>query len=179
MTPINKVDNYFNNYHQKWERSIFKWYFWEVWTHNGRHTHIITYKWIILKMSPTQVRYKTLWFWQSTHMWSLMSVTRSLSWWQSWLAAGAGNEDQGIGNTVVQGKFQMKLMVMIPVCFRTGGVNCMDISWSQLKDIANKWKTGIKFSTWVLSSLTLFIVFPRWVEDIVGCFWRNFRYLRE
>jgi len=44
------------------------------------------------------------------------------------LAAGAGNEGQGIGNTVVQGKLQMKLVETIPVWFRTGGVNCVDIS---------------------------------------------------
>ena len=44
------------------------------------------------------------------------------------VGAGAGNEGQGLGNTVVQGKLQMKLVETIPVWFRTGGVNCVDIS---------------------------------------------------
>lgn len=56
MTPINKLDNCFNKCRRKWRRSILKWHFWEVGTHNEERasSHKSPMKKIILKTGPTQ-----------------------------------------------------------------------------------------------------------------------------
>lgn len=138
MTPINKLDNCFSKYSQEWKRFVFKWCFWEVWTHNGKHTHIITYEQTILKISPTQVRYKTLCFFtEHTHVNSkecnmILLHVGSCGW-----QAGVVNEDQWIWHTVVQEQLQMKLGDNDSSMLRTVTVSCKDISWATFKDIAN------------------------------------------